>query len=83
MLTPAHVDLYCRIKSSPFSNAGYTTESAIIYCDLIERRLSKLDDATCEFMLLAAMGYTHQEIAALMHVSLRTLARRRAKLYGH
>jgi hypothetical protein len=75
MLTPAHVDLYCRIKSSPYNHYGYRVDEALIFCQQIERRLEKLDEESRTAIVLQGLGYNQEEIARMDGVSHRTMVR--------
>lgn len=76
MLTPAHIDLYCRIKSSPFRQAGYRVDDALIYCEMIEKRMAKLDETQRTILVLQGIGFTQGEIAKMANMSLRAIVRR-------
>ena len=32
MLTPAHIDLYVKMKSDPVTHVGYRVDAALIFC---------------------------------------------------
>lgn len=76
MLTPAHVELYCRVRSDPFRRAGFRIDEAVIFCERVERGLAKLDDIGQLAVVLQGMGYTQAEIAERAGISLRTASRR-------
>ena len=75
MLTPAHVDLYVKMRADPVTHAGYRVDAALIFCEYVEILLGKLDAGEREIVLLRSYGYTQAEIAAMRHTSLRTQSR--------
>lgn len=75
MLTPAHVELYCKIKSDPFRHAGFRVDSALIFCQQVEARLDRFSECTRRLILLRGMGYTQSEIAMLNGFSVRRVVR--------
>ena len=76
MLTPAHIDLYVKMKSDPVTHVGYRVDAALIFCEFVEIMLGKLDAGEREIVLLRSYGYTQAEIAAMRNVSVKTISRR-------
>ena len=75
MLTPAHIDLYVKMQADPVTHAGYRVDAALIFCEFVEILLGKLDAGEREIVLLRSYGYTQAEIAAMRHVSVKTISR--------
>lgn len=76
MLTPAHVELYCRMQADPAYRAGYRVDAAVAFCEQVEHRLARLSTAEQETVVLQAIGYTQAEMAERSGCSLRTMQRR-------
>lgn len=76
MLTPEHIELYCRIKSDPFRHAGLRIDAAVIFCEIVEQRLAKLDVMDRVAIVLRACGYSQREIADQTGQSVGGLFRR-------
>lgn len=75
MLTPAHIDLYVKMKADPVTHAGYRVDAALIFCEFVEIMLCKLDAREREIVLLRSYGYSQEEIAEMRSVSLKTISR--------
>lgn len=76
MLTPSHIEMYCRIKSDPFRLAGFRVDGALIFCEQVEQRLSKLDGYDALVLVMQGCGYSQKEIAKMANLSLSTVVRR-------
>ncbi len=75
MLTPAHVDLYVKMRADPVTHAGYRVDAALIFCEYVEILLGKLDAGEREIVLLRSYGYTQEEIADRQNVCVDTISR--------
>jgi hypothetical protein len=76
MLTPAHLEIYVKIKSDPHRRLGFRIDDSIAFCELVDRRLAKLNSLERNVLFMRAYGYTQVEVAEYFGVSLRTMNRR-------
>ena len=82
MLTPAHVDLYVKMKADSVTHAGYRVDAALIFMEFVEIMLGKLNAHEREIVLLRSYGYTQDELAKQDGASLRTMARQCVAIDG-
>jgi hypothetical protein len=75
MLTPAHVELYCKIRADRAYCAGYRVDAAVVSCEQVERRLRGLAVRQQQMLLLEAMGWSQLDMAQALGFSLRTVGR--------
>lgn len=75
MLTPAHLDKYCRIRNGQQVLGIWSPEAYVEFCEAVEHRLSVLCARDRTMLLMAASGYTQKDISRQLKMGLRTVNR--------
>lgn len=82
MLMPAEVAAVESYWQNPYFKHGMHAEETLLLALEIRQELSRLDSRTQFILQAQAAGFTSREMASLLGVSPRTMARRVAELTG-
>lgn len=75
MLRTEDIEIYWRVRNNPYRRNGMRLEDAIIFCDLVDHAMKALTEREQMVLRYYAAGYTANEVAAEMGLSLRTVTR--------